>query len=739
MQIRTGFAVAVLVLAVLSSSTGAQSPQSGDTRDRGWNGQLVDREDLVPNSPALIKSVSDSAEYLLRWKLPADAKEWRHRRPQVEQAFRNAIGMQNLPERTPLQARTTASHDMGDYTIENVLFESRPGFPVTANLYRPKQNSRAKRAAIVCPIGHSLSAGKTDTDEQVRCIRLAKMGLVVLVYDAIGHGERMIPGNVHHEAGYALLPLGETIAGWMVWDTMRAVDYLISLPDVDPERLGISGNSGGGLNTLFSAALDPRFRAAVVVGFTFEFNNWIKYAGAHCTCTHLPALFRGMEWFEIAGVIAPRALMMLQGEHDGIFPIGGARHAGHNTEALFSLLGRPEQARFVELPGLPHAYSRPYRERMYGWMARFLLGQGNGEPIEEGDVQPLPERDPRLLCDPDHRILPGSLTVVELARKKALQVVTRLPSDNTGEARETISRWVRKFIAPPDASPHFLSPETGQALSVRGGKLESISFLSQEGEYIPGLLWLPEQRATPARTVVMVDDRGKGAIAESGLVQPLLEGGYAVLSVDLRGRGETLGHYRPEWDANFRLVANQVLFGQPLAGRRAFDLRRALDYLRFRKELASNDVTVVGLGDDALPALLAAADDTRVERIVLARYFQSFISQMRVMKPRRSADMAETWNDAQLRGRLTTADDEVDLGSVIPSALAIADIPDILSLIAPRKLLFCQARDNESLDATVLVSRFQRVLESAGTEWLNYDPSRPLDGKFLLEWLGREK
>ncbi|PYV37953.1 MAG: acetylxylan esterase, partial [Acidobacteria bacterium] len=84
------------------------------------------------------------------------------------------------------------------------------------------------------------------------------MGFVVLTYDAIGHGERLIQGNTHHEAGFALLPLGETIAGWMVWESMRAIDYLLTLPEVDPEHIGITGNSGGGLNTLFTSALDER-------------------------------------------------------------------------------------------------------------------------------------------------------------------------------------------------------------------------------------------------------------------------------------------------------------------------------------------------------------------------------------------------------------------------------------------------------------------------------------------------
>ncbi len=341
--------------------------------------QLADLPNVLPNSPALIKSLGDAAEYVQRWQPPADAEAWRKRRPAVDRAFRTAIGLDPLPERTPLHARIVSRHDLGSYTVENVVFESRPGFPVTANVYRSKQQAPGKRPAIVSPIGHFLSAGKTASEVQARCIKLAQMGFVVLVYDAIGQGERMTLGNIHHEAGYALLPLGETIAGWMVWDTMRAIDYVTTLPDVDPERIGVTGNSGGGLNTLFTAALDPRVRAAAVAGFTFEFGNWLKYAGPHCTCTHLPGVFRAMEWFEIAGLIAPRPLLMLQGDRDNIFPISGARRAGHNAESVYALTGEaasrplrrtcrpaprllpPLPRTHVRMDGAPSARARQWR------------------------------------------------------------------------------------------------------------------------------------------------------------------------------------------------------------------------------------------------------------------------------------------------------------------------------------------------------------------------------------------
>ncbi len=734
MRINHGHFPVLLALACCQLRVLGQPTSSSDEWTVAPSGLVWDQPNILPNSPALIKSLGDAAEYVLRWKLPDDAEAWRRRRPEVERAFRKAIGLERLPERSPLNVRVAAPLDMGDYVIENVIFESRPGFPVTANVYRPRAASPRKRVAILCPIGHYLSAGKRAADVQARCIQLARMGFVVLTYDAIGQGERLLSGNIHHEAGYALLPLGETIAGWMVWDSMRAIDYLLTREDVDPERIGVTGNSGGGLNTLFTAALDDRVRAAVVVGFTFEFNNWLKYAGTHCTCTHLPGMFRGMEWFEIAGLIAPRALMMLQGDQDGIFPISGARRAGHNTEAIYRMLGQPTQVRFSELPGQPHAYSRPYRELMYGWMAWHLLHQGNGEPIAESNIHPLDEQDPRLLCDREGSIVRHAPTVVDLARKRAMAMTAQLPENRSAEERDAAAKWVRELAAPPELPLHYLASSIVQRVQVTGGWLEKISFVSEDGEPIPGLLWLPQDRAAPARTVVMVDSRGKQAVAESGLVQPLIERGLAVLAVDLRGRGETLGRMRPGWDTNFRLVANQVEFDQPLPGRRAFDLMRAVDYVGTRKELATGNLAVVGLGDDALPALLAGAADARIRSVAVAGYFHSFVSQMRAMASQ-GKDMRNAWNDAQLTGRLNTPDYEVDFGSVIPHVLSVMDVPDILVVIAPRQVLFCQAPDAKSPGAEALAVRFRQVVGAAGGDWIQYAPDRSLDGRFLREWL----
>jgi cephalosporin-C deacetylase-like acetyl esterase len=729
------------VLSVLLFCLVFAASAPAQTAPDAWNvapaPTLVDRVNVLPNAPALIHSLGLAANLAQRHSAPSDLREWENRRPAVEAAFRQALGLQRLPERSPLQARTVSQLDRGAITIEKIIFESRPGFPVTANLYRPSRSSTTRRPAVLSPIGHFLSAGKTAPDVQARCLGLAHKGFVVLTYDAIGQGERMVMGNVHHEAGYALLPLGETIAGWMVWDSMRAIDYLQSREDVDPARIGITGNSGGGLNSLFTAALDPRVQAATVVGFTLEFSDWIRYGGTHCTCTHLPGLLRDLEWFEIAGLIAPRPLLMIQGEHDTIFPIQGASRAAEATELVYRLSGYSNSVRFLGLSGQPHAYTRPFREPMYEWMIQHLGGGPPSAQPSDAPLEPWPERDPRLLCHPEGRLPATTPTVVDLAASTARRLVARFPDPQLPERRAAVRTWVEQLTAPTAHPPAHLAPRTVRPAS--GNAPEKLTFLSEPGVEIPALLWRSSSFTGRSPVVVLIADRGKAWTAESGLVEALLSARFAVFACDLRGRGESLSRYGPRHDINFRLIASQVLAGQPLAGRRAFDVQRVVDFLQLRPDLDTDNLAVIGIGDDALPVLLAAATDPRLKRVAIHDFLHSFASAILARPPVPVSDMGHAWNDPQLDGRLRAQAHTVDLGSVVPSVLEVADVPDVVALLAPRPLLACGFRDVQDADIAPLAVRFRNALRSPTANTSEYSPETPLDAAQLLAWLERSK
>jgi len=371
-------------------------------------------------------------------------------------------------------------------------------------------------------------------------------------------------------------------------------------------------------------------------------------------------------------------------------------------------------------------------------MLRHLMDKGDGSPHPEGEIRPLKPDDPRLVCDKDGSVIPRSHTVVDIARELAEKAVSGLPEPESAANRADTRCLVSELAAAPNAEPHYMMPMVFDSLKVKHGWLEKVYFLSEIGQHVPGLLWLPGNRSAPYRTVIIVDDRGKAAVAGSGLVEPLLQNGYAVLSVDLRGRGETLGRIGSQRDNNFNFVTLSVMWGRPAAGRRAYDLERTVDYLAGRQDLSLEGLTVVGLGDEALAALIAAADDSRIKRLACAGYMTSFVSQVRAHKVSSRQELLKVWNGMAMDwGRIDAGDYKVDLGDVLPGVLATADLPDIASLVAPRKLLYCGVRDR-GLESTVrLGKRFAAVLAAADKDvnWARYLPETPLDAGLLLDWL----
>ena len=150
--------------------------------------------------------------------------------------------------KTPLHAEITGPPDRDGYTIENLLFQSLPGFYVTANVYVPKDAPRPMPAVVVTA-GHAMELGKNQNLYRTAQLNLVRQGFVVLAYDPIGQGERRWPGN-SHRLSYPATLVGHTSLRYMLWDSIRALDYLETRPEVDPKRIGIAGNSGGGLNTM---------------------------------------------------------------------------------------------------------------------------------------------------------------------------------------------------------------------------------------------------------------------------------------------------------------------------------------------------------------------------------------------------------------------------------------------------------------------------------------------------------
>jgi len=348
-----------------------------------------------------------------------DVARWTAERARLQTRLREALGLEPWPPRTPLDARTVGVLERDGYRVERVIFESRPGFPVTANLYLPESDAYQRHPTVVCPTGH-WGLAKTEPEVQARCIGLAKQGYVALTYDPFGQGERDVPGNDHHEY-FRSIAVGRNNMSFMVWDTIRAIDYLLERPEVDPDRIACTGCSGGGLNTLYAAAIDERIRVAVPVVYVSTLREFLGTKHSHCPCSHVNGLASFADMGDVVALNAPRPTLLITASQDPSFTPKGAHDAAAQAQGAFSLLGVPEALAVHEVDA-PHGYDREMRKAMYGWLALHLKGEGDGEPLPEPELEV--EKDLTVLhCFEDGRVPGEWATVRELNQAKARALV----------------------------------------------------------------------------------------------------------------------------------------------------------------------------------------------------------------------------------------------------------------------------------------------------------------------------
>ncbi len=277
-------------------------------------------------------------------------------------------------QRTPLDSKTLEVRDFPGYTREKFVFESRPGMPVLGYRLLPK-SAKPPVATAICIPGHGRGVddlvgidpeGKDRTEKVFYefdfAIQAVEQGLAAVAIEPIGFGCRRDARNkakgleqkaCEPVAGAALL-LGQTMLGWRVWDVMRTVDWIETRPELDARRVGCIGISGGGTCTLFSAALEPRIKAAMVSGYLNTFRSSIMSIG-HCIDNYVPGILNWAEMYDVAGLIAPRPLFSEAGEVDAIFPIAASVESFKKVKTIYEVFGAGAEAQQETFNG-PHSF-----------------------------------------------------------------------------------------------------------------------------------------------------------------------------------------------------------------------------------------------------------------------------------------------------------------------------------------------------------------------------------------------
>ncbi|KPK79596.1 MAG: hypothetical protein AMJ81_13010, partial [Phycisphaerae bacterium SM23_33] len=298
-------------------------------------------------------------------------------RAQVRRKLRACFGPS--PKRTPLKPRVTGTVRRRHYTIEKVIYESGPDFPVTANLYIPRGAS-GPRPAVLGTCGHAQD-GKAHGLYQGFCANLARQGYVVLIYDPVSQGERLqYPGREgrahprgccqeHNMAGNQMSLLGEFFGAWRVWDGIRSLDYLLSRPEVDPARVGVTGNSGGGTMTTFLTALDDRFSMAAPGCFVTQYLYNLENERPADSEQGPPGLLgAGLDMADFFIANIPRPTLLL-GQAKDYFDRRGLQAVYAELRRLYAILGRAEDVELFIGPR-EHGYFLENREAMYRFFNR---------------------------------------------------------------------------------------------------------------------------------------------------------------------------------------------------------------------------------------------------------------------------------------------------------------------------------------------------------------------------------
>jgi cephalosporin-C deacetylase-like acetyl esterase len=352
--------------------------------------------------------------------------EWEKKLPRLRREYLDMLGLWPLPEKTPLHATVTGTLEHEGVVIEKLHYQSRPGLYVTANLYRPKASGaasapRAKLPAILYVCGHSYRGRDGNKSAyQDHGLWFANNGYVCLVVDTLQLGE--VPGVHHgtygspyrHYGSYGLpgkdtvenrwwwQALGYTPAGVECWNGIRGIDYLISRPDVDPDRIGVTGISGGGAATFWIAAADERVKVAGPVSGMSDLESYVanKVINGHCDCMFLVNTYQ-WDWTTIAALIAPRPLLFANSDNDSIFPMDGNRRVIAKLRQLYKMYDRPDLVDdYVSKGG--HAYRPDLRVAIFKWINKHLKGE-TGE-VKDADFKPLEGKELRVF--PEEKDIP---------------------------------------------------------------------------------------------------------------------------------------------------------------------------------------------------------------------------------------------------------------------------------------------------------------------------------------------
>jgi cephalosporin-C deacetylase-like acetyl esterase len=555
------------------------------------------------------------------------------------------LGLDPMLSKTPLKSKVTGVLERPTHRIEKVVFESMPGLYVTGNLYLPKQAS-GPLPTVLYLCGHSPSPHGAKFDYQAHGIWFARNGYTALLIDTIEFGELSGVHHGLHDLGmWYWLSLGYTPAGPEVWNAIRAIDYLETRKEVDTGRIALTGISGGGAITWYTAAVDDRVKVAAPVCATWTVEQQIhrEHVRGNCDCIFFHNTFQA-DLPAAGALIAPRPLKIISAQRDVVFPPSGYLEVFRRLQPFYGWYGASEKLAQYDHDA-PHRDIVPFRKEADEWINRWL--RQDNTPFDEGVIEPEPPESLRALDHYPRNSINDSIqkkfiNVPKLASYARREEWERRRSELIQQIKDHVLR-----IFPSATVPFDTSKGADNRWANRYAETVNVEFTTEQDVRVQGLLFVPNEQKYRQSALIYVK-RIEDFVhpIDWDLLLPVF-GRQVVFMLHPR-----CVDYPIDLNRLTTIKRSIALLGGTLESMQLWDILRSIDFLTKDQKYDLQSISVYGRGQMGPLAFYAAALDDRISRVILEESPDSH------------------WE-----------------GPAMLNILRLSDLPEIAALLAPKELV----------------------------------------------------
>ena len=617
--------------------------------------------------------------------------DWMNRQNLVKEKLMKIVGP--FPEKTPLNPKITGTIKRDGYRIDKIIYEAMPGYYVTGCLYVP-EGVKGKVPAIVNVIGHNQEAFRNEL-YQVINYNLVKKGMMVFAIDPPGQGEHLQyfdPKINFSSIGYTVVEhsyfgnqcflSGSSAARYFIWEGIRAIDYLVSRKDVDPERIGVTGFSGGGTITSYLSAFDERVKVSIPCSWSTASRRQLETKGAQDAETEfIRGVEEGITFEDLLEVRAPKPTLLTFVSRDQYLTLQGARESLSEAKKAYRAYGMEDNIMISE-DDSKHWMTPKIRYDIYSFFMKHFDIKGDPSEIEaelfkyeELNVTPTGQISTSF----------GGDMVFDVNKRETEKLI-----ENLERSRKDIDKHLNDVKMKARVVSGYIAPSGEGMRSFINGRYQRDGYsvgkyaIIGEGNYpIPFLLFVPGDNVKKHPALIYIHPEGKVKdAAPGGEIEKLVRMGYVVAAIDVLGIGETK-------NTASRGAADgytSVLIGRSIVAIQASDIVRIADHLKICDEVDPSRIGAVGLNEMCLPLIHAAAFDPSISNITLIGSPVSYrsIAMNRIFR----IGLTPTGNSG------VNHPYEVNFQWGIAGVLTAYDLPDLIGCIAPRKVAITDLKDH---------------------------------------------